>query len=105
MLVRFALFLITVLSARQEALMDYEEEVGRSDSALPAREAQPVVSQAETRMPTGVFRHFTSMRGRSDIDHSQHNVIDQSTQQGQSLSQAEAQIRAYFLTIAEISLA
>jgi hypothetical protein len=44
------------------------------------------------------------MRGGSNIDHSQRNVSDQSTQTGQGLSQTEAQIRVYFLTIAETSL-
>ena len=35
----------------------------------------------------------------------EHNVSDQPTQTGQGSSQAEAQIRAYFLMIAEMSLA
>jgi len=69
--------------------MDYEEGVGGSNSALPVREAQPVVSQAETL--------------DENIDHSQRNVGDQPTQTAQGSSQAEAQIRAYFLTIAETS--
>jgi hypothetical protein len=94
--------------------MDYEEGVGGSDAALPVREAQPVVSQAETLdetsstacccIPNGVFRPFTSMRRGSNVDHSQRTVNDQSTQTGQGLSRAGAQIRAYFLTIAEIWL-
>jgi hypothetical protein len=90
--------------------MDHEEGVGGSDSA------QPVVSQIETLLdetssacgciPSGVFRHFTSMRGGSNIEHSQHNVSDQSqsTQTGQGLGQAEAQNCAYFLTIVEVSM-
>jgi hypothetical protein len=92
--------------------MDVEEGVGGSDSALPVREAQPVVSQTETLDKTSSsacccipLRPFTSMRGGSNIDQSQRNVNDQSTQTGQGSSQAEAQIRAYFLTIAETSLA
>jgi hypothetical protein len=44
------------------------------------------------------------MRGGNNIDHSQGNVIDQSTQTGQGLSQAEPQIRVYFLTVVEISM-
>jgi hypothetical protein len=94
--------------------MDHEEGVGGSDSALPFREAQPVVSQAETQdetsssacccIPSGVFRPFTSIRGGNNIDHAQRNVSDQSTQAGQDSSQAEAQIRTYFLTIAKTSL-
>jgi hypothetical protein len=94
--------------------MYYEEGVGGSDPALPVREAQLIVSQAETLdetssstcccIPSGVFRPFTSMRGGNNIDHSQRNVSDQSTQIGQGLSQTEAQIRAYCLTIAETSL-
>jgi hypothetical protein len=92
-----------------EVLMDHDEGVGGSDPA------QPVVSQAETLdetptsacccIPSGVFRPFTSMRGGgNNIDHSQHNVSNQSTQTGQGSGQAEAQIRAYFLTIVEISM-
>ena len=86
--------------------MDHEEGVGGSDSALPVREAQPVVSleissPACCCIPGGVFR---SMHGGSNIDHSQRNVSDQSTQTAQGSSQAEAQIRAYFLRIAETSL-
>jgi hypothetical protein len=91
--------------------MDVEEGVGGSDSALPVREAQPVLSQAETLDKTPshdccciTLRPFTSMRGGSNIDHSRRNVSDQSTQTGQGSSQAEAQIRAYFLTIAETYL-
>jgi hypothetical protein len=88
--------------------MDHDEGVGGSDPA------QQVVSQAKTLdetstpacccIPSGVFRPFTSMRGGSDIDHSQRNVNDQSIQT-QASSQAEAQIRAYSVTIAETSLA
>jgi hypothetical protein len=88
--------------------MDHDEGVGGTDLA------QPVVSQAETLdetptsacccIPSGVFRPFTSMRGGNNIDHSQRNVIDQSTQTGQGSSEAEAQICAYFLTIVEISM-
>ena len=37
------------------------------------------------------------MGGGSNIDYSQRNVIDQSTQPGQGSSKAEEQIRAYFL--------
>jgi hypothetical protein len=94
--------------------MDHEEGVGGTDSTLPVREAQLVVSQAETLdktsssacccIPSGVFRPFTSMRGGSNVDHSRRNVSVQSTQIGQGLSQAEAQIRAYFLMITETSL-
>jgi hypothetical protein len=94
--------------------MDHEEGVGGTAAALQVRGAQPVVSQAEGLdetsssacycIPNGVFRPFTSMRGGSNVDHSQSNVNDQSTQTGQGSSQAETQIRAYFLTIAEISL-
>ena len=90
--------------------MDHEEGVVGSDSALPVREAQPVVSQPETLgetsssacccIPSGVFRPFC---GGSNIDHSQRNVTDQSTQTGPGSGQAAAQIRAYFLTIAETS--
>ena len=104
MLVCFALFLITVLLARSV-----------NDSALPVPEAQPIVSQAETLdetsssacccIPSGAFHPFTSTRGGSNIDHSQRNVGDQSTQTGQGPSQEEAQIRVYSLTIAETSLA
>ena len=99
------------LPSRPEMLMDHEEGVGGSDLALSAREAQQAVSQAETldeassSNPSGGFHSFTSMRGGSNIDHSQRNVSDQSTQTGQSLSQAEAQSCAYFLTISETSLA
>jgi hypothetical protein len=95
--------------------MIHEEEVGGSDSALSVRETQPVVSQAETVdetssptcccIPSGVFRPFTSMRGGSNVEHAQRNVSDQSTQTGQGSRQAETQIRKYFLTIAETSLA
>jgi hypothetical protein len=92
--------------------MDHEEGLGGSDLALPVRGAQPILSQAETLDETSSsacccipFRPFTSMRGGSNIDHSQRNVSDQSTQTGHGSSQAEAQIRAYFLTIAETSLA
>jgi hypothetical protein len=71
-----------------------------------------IVSQAETldetpssSTPSGEFRPFTSISGGSNIDHSQRNVSDQSIQTGQDLSQAEAEICAYFLMIAETSLA
>ena len=93
--------------------MDHEEGVAGSDSALQVREAQSVVSPAETPpdetsssacccIPSGVFRPFTSMRGGINIDHSQRNVSHQSTQTGQGSSQTEAKIRAYFPTIADI---
>jgi hypothetical protein len=105
-LVRFALSFITVFSARSEELTDLEEGVGGGDSVLPAGEAQPVVSQAETldetpssAIPSGEFRPFASISGGSNIDHSQPNLSDQSIQTGQDSSQAEAQIRAYFLMI------
>jgi hypothetical protein len=94
--------------SRPQVLTDYEEGVGGSDSVLPAREAQPVISQAETlvKTPSGVFRPFTSMRGGSNIDHPQRNdsetTGDQPTQAGQRPGQAEAHIRAYFLMIADI---
>ena len=94
--------------------MGHEEGVGGSNSALPIHEAQPVVSHVEaldheTSSPcgsiaSGVFL-FTSMRGGSNIDHSQNNVGDQSTQTGQGSGQAEAQICAYFLMIVENSMA
>ena len=94
--------------------MGHEEEVGGSDSALPVREAQPVVtvSQAETLnetsssscccIPSGVLRPFTSIRGggRSNINHSQRTVNDTST--GDQPTQAGLrpnQIRTYFLSI------
>jgi hypothetical protein len=103
------------LSYRPEALTDLEEGVGGNDSALPVHEEQPVVSQAETldetsssaycSIPSGVSRPFTSMHGGSNIDHSQRSASYPSTQTGQGSSQAEAQIRAYFLTIPETSLA
>jgi hypothetical protein len=103
---RCVLLSFSLLSSRPEVLIN--------DSALPVRGAEPVVSQAETLdetsssacccIPSGVFRPCTSMRGGSNIDHSQRNVSDQSTQTGQGLSQTEAQIRVYFLTIAETSL-
>lgn len=49
MLVRFAHFPITTLSARSvNALTGHEEGVGRSDSTLPVCKAQLIVSQAET---------------------------------------------------------
>ena len=73
--------------------MDYEEGVERSDSPLPVSEAQPVVSP------------FTSIRGGGNINRSQRNVndatSDRPTQAGQRQSQpeAEAQIGAYFLTM------
>jgi hypothetical protein len=104
-LVRFALFLINV---RPEVLTDHEEGVGGSDSALPVREAQPVISQAGTldETPTGAFRPFTSLRGGSSFDHTTHDTTgDQPTQEGQRPGQAEAQIRAYFLMVPETSLA
>ena len=60
---------------------------------LPVCEAQPVVSQGEIPdetsssarccIPSGVIRPFTSMRGGSNIDHSQRNVSDQAIQTGQ----------------------
>ena len=87
--------------------MDHEEGVGGSDSA------QPVVPQIETLdetssacgcIPSGVFRPFTSMRGGSNIERSQRDVSDQSTQTGQGSGQTEAQIRAYFLVIVEIPI-
>jgi hypothetical protein len=101
-------------------LIDHEEGVGGGDSELPAREAQPVVLRVETLdeshetssstsccIPSGVFRPFTSMRGRNNIV-SKHNVNDttgdQPTQAGQLPRQAEAQIRTCFLTIVEISM-
>ena len=101
--VRFTLF-----SSLPEALIDHEEGVGGSNSALPVHEAQPVVPQIETLdetsssacgciPPSGVFRPFTSMRGGSKVDHSQRNVSDQSAQTGQGSGQADAQIRACFL--------
>ncbi|KAI0270236.1 hypothetical protein BGY98DRAFT_267892 [Russula aff. rugulosa BPL654] len=79
------------------------EGVGGNNSALPVREAQsPVVPQIETLdetpfsacgcIPSGVFRPFISMRGGSNIDHSQRNVSDQSIQTGQGSGQADAQI-------------
>jgi hypothetical protein len=93
--------------------MDHKEGVGGSDSALPVREVQPVVSQAETLdetscstcgcIPSRVFRPFTLLRDGRNTDHSQRNVNDQSTQTGQGSSQAGAHIRAYFLTIVETS--
>jgi hypothetical protein len=91
-------------------LMNNEEGVGGSDPALSALEAQPVDSQSGIDdssssacccIPSGVFRPFTSMRCRSNTDHSQRNVSDQSTQTGQGSDQAAAQIRAYLLTIPE----
>jgi hypothetical protein len=95
--------------------MDHEEGLGGSDPALPVHGAQPIASRAETLdetsssgcccIPSGVFRPFTSIRGGSNIDHYQRNASDQPTQTGQGSGQAEAQIRAYFLTIAETSLA
>ena len=93
--------------------MVHEEEVGGSDSALPVREAQLVVSQAETLdetpspscccIPSEVLRPFTSMRGggRSNVNHSQRTVNDTST--GDQPTQAGPrpnQIRTYFLSIA-----
>ena len=92
--------------------MDHDEGVGGSDS-VP--EPQPDVSQAEKLdegspsacccIPSGGFRLFNSMRSGSKNNHSQRNVNDtaedQGTQMGQRPSQAQAQIRAYFLTIAE----
>jgi hypothetical protein len=88
--------------------MDHDEGMGGTDPA------QPDVSQAETLDETassacccirsGVFRPFTSMRGGSNIDHSQRNVSNHSTQTGQGPGQAEAQIRTYFLTMVEISM-
>jgi hypothetical protein len=87
--------------------MDHEEGVEGSDSA------QPVVQQIETPdettsacgcIPSGVLRPFTSMGGGSNTNHQQHNVGNQSTQAGQDSGQAEAQIRAYFLMIVEISM-
>jgi hypothetical protein len=111
-LVCFVLFFIAVLSALSEALTDHEEGEGGSDSVLPVYEAQPVVSRAETLdetsspacccIPSGVFRPFTSMRDRSNIDHSQRNVGDET---GQGLIQPEAHICACSLPIAESSLA
>jgi hypothetical protein len=96
------------LPSRPEVLMDHEEGVEGSDSA------QPVVQQIETPdettppacgcIPSGVLRPFTSMRDGSNTDHPQHNVGNQSTQAGQGSGQAEAQIRAYFLMIVEISM-
>ena len=60
-------------------------------------------------IPSGVFRSSSPMRGRSNIGDSLPNVNgtagDQPTQAGQRPTQAEAQIRAYFLAIAETSLA
>ena len=98
--------------------MDHEEEVRGSDSEPPVREARPVVSQDETLdetssacscIPSRVFRPFTSIRGGSNIDQSKRDVNDatgpQPTQAVQLSSQAEAQIRAYFLTMAEAPLA
>ena len=99
------------MSSRLEVLMNHDEGVGGSDSARPVRKAQPVISQAETldETPSGVFRPLTLMRGGNNIDHSQRNVNDttgdQRTQAGQRPSQAEAEIRACFLKIAETSLA
>jgi hypothetical protein len=88
--------------------MDHDEGVGGTDAA------QPVVSQAETLdetstsacccIPSGVFRPFISMRSGNNIDHSQRNVSNRSTQTGQGPGQAEAQIRTYFLTMVEISM-
>jgi len=96
-------------------LTDHEKGVEGSDST------PTVVSRAETLdetpsstcccIPSGVFRPFTSMRGGSNVDHSQRNVNDTTgdqpkpTQAGQRPSQAGAQIRAYLFTIAETSLA
>ena len=92
--------------------MDHDQGIGGSDSALQVHEAQPVVSPAEIPdetfssacccIPSGVFRPFASMHGGINIDHSQRNVGHQSTQTGQGSSQTEAQIRAYFPTIADI---
>ena len=106
------------LSSRPKVLMDHEEEVRGSDSEPPVREARPVVSQDETLdetssacscIPSRVFRPFTSIRGGSNIDQSKRDVNDatgpQPTQAVQLSSQAEAQIRAYFLTMAETPLA
>ena len=96
--------------------MDREEGVRGNDLALPVPEEQPVVKQVETMdetsssaatcccIPSGAFRPFPLMRGGSNINHSQRNVSDLSTQTGQVSSPAEAQIRAYLLTIAETSL-
>ena len=114
MLVRFSFFLTIVL--RPELLMDYEEGVEGSNSPLPVHEAQPVVSHSQAEalnepssstcycIPSRAFRPFTSICG-GNIDHSQRNIndttSDQPTQAGQRQSQAEAQIGAYFLTIAE----
>jgi len=92
--------------------MDHEEVEGGTDSALPVREAKPVVSQAETLdettssacgcIPGGVLRPFTSMRGGSNIDKPQRDVKDATGDQPTQKEHAEAQIRACFLTIADI---
>jgi hypothetical protein len=105
MLVRFALFL---MSSRPEVLMDHEEGVGGTDPAQPDVSQAEILDETSTPacccIPSGVFRPFTSMRSGNNIDHSQRNVSNQSTQTGQGSGQAEAQIRAYFLTIVEISM-
>jgi hypothetical protein len=107
-LVCFDLF----LSAR--SVNDDEQGMRGSDLTQPVREVQPIVSQGETLdetssstcfcIPSGVFRPITSMRGGTNVDHSQRNVSNQATQTGQGSSSAEEQIRAYFLTIVEISM-
>ena len=111
-----ALLFFLSLSPRPEVLMDHEEGVGGSDSSPPVREAQLGVAQTENLdepsssacccIPSGVFRPFVSTRGGSNIELSLRNVSDtagdQPTQAGQPPSQAEAQIRAYFFSIADI---
>ena len=100
-----------------EVLMDHDEGAGGSDLALPVCDAQsqPVVPQTETldgppssacsSIPSGVFppayTRSGSNIGRFSLDVSD-TAGDQRTQAGQPPSQAEAQIRAYLFTIANI---
>lgn len=108
---RAGVFSLFLLSSRPELLIDHEEGVGGIDSALPVSGAQEVVSRAETLdeisspacccIPSGVF---SSIRGGSNINNTQRNVDNQSTQTEQGLSLAEVQIRAYFLMTVETSM-
>ena len=108
-----ALLSLSVPSARSaEVLMDHDEGVGGSDSAPPVNvvvqtgNLDEPSSSACCCIPSGVFRPFVSTRGGSNIELSLRNVSDtasnQPTQAGQPPSQAEAQICAYFLRIADV---
>ena len=83
----------------QKCLMDHEEGVGGSDSALPVNDVQPLdepSSSACNSIPSGASRPSASIRSGSNIEHSPRNSsYATGDQAGQRPSQTESHICAY----------